>query len=79
MIVADTNLVAYLVIEGAHTTAARAVYRKDPRWARPPLWRSELLNVLALSVREEVLTEHQARSAWRTALSYSCAPMTAGR
>jgi len=67
MIVPDTNLVSYLVIQGTHTSAARAVYARDPVWVLPPLWRSEFLSVLAVSIQAGVLTERQARTAWRTA------------
>ena len=67
MIVADTNLVAYLLIEGERTEEARRIWRRDPAWILPPLWRSELLNVLALSVRASVLEAEQARAAWRHA------------
>ncbi len=67
MIVADTNLVAYLLIEGERTTAAREVYQRDPDWILPPLWRSELLNVLVTSVRRQVLDSEQAFSVWHTA------------
>jgi hypothetical protein len=52
---ADTNLVAYLLIDGDATPQARAAWQKDPDWILPPLWRSEFLNVLATSVRHGVL------------------------
>lgn len=69
MIVADTNLISYFVIEGPHTESARSVFAGDPLWIAPPLWRSEFLNVLAVSVRGGVLTERHARAAWRNALA----------
>lgn len=65
MIVADTNLVSYLLIASEHTDAARAVWARDPRWVLASLWRSEYLSVLATAVRARVLEHHQARSAWR--------------
>ncbi len=68
MIVADTNLVSYLIIDGEHTDAARAVWAKDPQWIVPPLWRSEFLSVLTVSVRHEILDEPQALQAWRVAV-----------
>lgn len=67
MIVADTNLVAYLLIDGEKTEAARRVWARDPDWRMPPLWRSELLNVLATTVRAGVLEPTQAHATWRIA------------
>lgn len=51
MIVVDTNVVAYLLIPGDQTDAARRTFARDPAWTAPLLWRSELRNVLALYVR----------------------------
>jgi predicted nucleic acid-binding protein len=67
VIVADTNLVAYLLIDGALTGQARRVWQRDPEWVVPPLWRSELLSVLATTVRAGVLTEDQAVRVWANA------------
>jgi len=69
LIVADTNLVAYLLIEGEKTELARAVWNRDPQWMLPTLWRSEFLNVLATSIRARVLTREQARDRWHRALT----------
>jgi predicted nucleic acid-binding protein len=67
VIVADTNLVAYLLIEGEKTASARAVWTADPRWMLPTLWRSEFLNVLTMAVRAHVLTLEQAHDTWHVA------------
>ena len=68
MIVADTNLISYLLIEGEHTKEARTVWEGDPHWVVPPLWRSEFLNVLAVAVKNDILDSEQAFRAWRVAV-----------
>lgn len=47
MIVVDTNIIAYLLIEGDRTDRVRSLWRDEPDWRVPPLWRHEFLNVLA--------------------------------
>ena len=60
MIVVDTNVIAYLLLPGQHTAAARASLTRDPAWAAPLLWRSELRNVLALYVRQRHVALNKA-------------------
>ena len=60
MIVADTNLIAYLLVDGPFTKEARAVYEKDNDWVAPSFWRSEFRNVLVLSLRRSVMTFTEA-------------------
>jgi len=62
MIVVDTNVVAYLYLESEQTAVAEGVLRRDADWAVPPLWRSELRNVLAVQVRAGRLDLADARS-----------------
>ncbi len=60
MIVVDTNILAYLLLTGARSAEAERALRKDPVWAAPLLWRSELRNVLALYMRQRGMTVEQA-------------------
>lgn len=62
MIVADINLVAYLLLGGPERALAQRVLERDPVWAAPLLWRSEFRNVLATFMRQRDLTVHDA---WR--------------
>ncbi len=60
MIVVDTNLIGYLYLASPRAAQAEATFRKDPDWAAPLLWRSELQNVLAGYIRKEQLTLAEA-------------------
>jgi predicted nucleic acid-binding protein len=60
MIVVDTNVVAYFFMRGEHTTAAEALYERNPIWVAPTLWRSEFRNLLAGYMRREGLTLEKA-------------------
>lgn len=51
MIVADANLLVYLVFRGVQTPIARAVAARDAEWAAPPLWSSEVLSALGSYVK----------------------------
>lgn len=55
MIVADTTMIAYLLLPVRRQETARAVFRKNPDWRAPALWRSEFCNVLVLMMRQENL------------------------
>lgn len=56
MIVVNTNILAYLVINGEFTGQAEDVLRKDPYWVSPPLWQSELSNLLTGYIRRDAIT-----------------------
>ena len=60
MIVADTNIIAYLFLEGEHTQKARQWLAMDSEWHVPPLWQSEFMNILALYMRKDLLSLKQA-------------------
>jgi predicted nucleic acid-binding protein len=62
LIVADTNVIAYLLLEGPFTPEARAVYEKDPEWVAPLFWRSEFRNVLIVLLRRGLLSLDDALS-----------------
>jgi predicted nucleic acid-binding protein len=56
MIVVDTNIIGYLYLESPYAAMAEKALLKDPQWAAPILWRSELRNVLALYLRKRWLS-----------------------
>ncbi|MBI2784702.1 MAG: type II toxin-antitoxin system VapC family toxin [Gammaproteobacteria bacterium] len=60
MIVVDTNILAYLFLPYEHSPLADALFRRDPEWVAPILWRSEFRNLLAGYVRRKTLTFDEA-------------------
>ncbi len=61
MIVADSNLIAYLLIPSHQSAWADKVFLKNSEWAIPLICRSELLNILALYMRHKGMTLSQAK------------------
>jgi predicted nucleic acid-binding protein len=55
MIVADVNLVAYLLLGGPSAALAQQVLERDSTWAAPVLWRSEFRSILAGYMRQRSL------------------------
>ena len=62
MIVADTSVIAHLVLPSPHTALAERLLGADLDWIAPILWRSEMRNVLALYLRKSLVTLEEALS-----------------
>ncbi len=77
MIVADTNLLIYLYVQGQRTEESEAVLQRDALWAVPLLWRSEFRNSLLGLVRahalqlDDALTMIDEAEQWLTGREYS--------
>jgi predicted nucleic acid-binding protein len=56
MIVVDTNIICYFYIHGDHSNKVQTLWKKDPNWHLPILWRSEFRNVLAKYYRNQLLS-----------------------
>ena len=77
MIVADTNLLIYLYVQGQRTDESEVVLLRDALWAVPLLWRSEFRNSLIGLVRAHALQLDDAMAMideaerWLTGREYS--------
>ncbi len=69
MIVADTNIISYLLLPTAYSDSVDSLYMLDSDWAAPTLWRSEFRNVLALYLRKKIITLEKALQLQSTAES----------
>lgn len=59
MVFVDTNVLAYLLIEGDRTQLAQALYERDPDWRSEAFIMVEFSNILATYVRTQAITEKQ--------------------
>ncbi len=51
MIVVDSNILAYLLVDGVFCKRAEALLVSDSNWIAPLLWKSEFRNILAGYIR----------------------------
>jgi len=62
MVVVDTNILAYLLIEGDRTSDAHALYRQDAEWKSETFVLIEFSNILATYLRAGALTRVQGQA-----------------
>jgi predicted nucleic acid-binding protein len=55
MIIVDTNIIAYLHVNGKSTPLAIQLLEKDSTWVAPPLWESEFRNLLLNYIRHDLM------------------------
>ena len=60
MIVADTNIISYLLLPTSNSDIVDKLFILDHEWVAPTLWKSEFRNVLALYLRKEIITLEKA-------------------
>jgi len=56
MIVVDTNIISYFYLNSDQSQRAEQIFKKDPVWSAPLLWKSEFRNVLTFYMRKKILT-----------------------
>jgi predicted nucleic acid-binding protein len=60
VVLVDTNVLAYLMIEGERTAAAQQLLSRDPDWRSEAFILVELSNILATYVRVRALARERA-------------------
>jgi predicted nucleic acid-binding protein len=68
VIVIDTNIIGCLYLTGNFSTKAEQALLKDSQWSAPVLWRSEFRNILALYIRNKLMTLEAAQQIMKEAL-----------
>jgi predicted nucleic acid-binding protein len=61
MIIADANLIAYLLLKTEKSDLAEQVFARDAEWYAPILWRSEVRNIVINYIRHNLLTLPEAQ------------------
>ena len=67
MIVVDTNIISYFYLNSEYSSYAEQVFKKDPVWAAPLLWRSEFRNVLTFYMKKNILSLFEALEIFESA------------
>ena len=67
MIVADASVIAGLCLDGEQTVWAEKVFRLEPVWVAPVLWRSEVRNMLARYLNQGLMGLESAMVSWHMA------------
>ena len=60
MIAVDSNILAYLLIDGVFCKRAEELLTSDSNWIAPLLWKSEFRNILAGYIRRKDFTFDKA-------------------
>ncbi len=68
MLLVDTNILVYLMIEGVRTPSAQQLYERDSDWRSEGFVMVEFSNVLATYVRTKALNREQAMKLLENAL-----------
>jgi predicted nucleic acid-binding protein len=55
MIVVDTNILAHFWLTSDQSELCNEVFKKDPDWVAPILWKSEFRNVVSLYLRKGLI------------------------
>ena len=62
MVLIDTNILVYLLVNGDRTKAAHALFARDPDWRSEDFLLIEFSNVIATFVRMKLLTRMQGNA-----------------
>ena len=60
MIVVDTNIISYFYLNSVYSPLAEEIFKKEPLWSAPLLWRSKFRNVLSMYVKRKIISLNEA-------------------